>query len=211
MTYPSASTEHQLPCLLGGRQVPQSGPLPGIVCVVCVSSDLCCRLAGGQTGNYIHPDDQNGWGGLSTWHHWWYGWVIRLCSVTVFLFSFPLLHSICFSKLSREWFSFVHYKYPRRTPQVVNCDAPNYVNNDTSESEERKVQRGNLQEAFWNRNLYNKNILLCVFLLQVLPESLLFTVTKFTSSVLLTSWCVLSLFTVVLFIYLFLPLHAPIV
>lgn len=94
VTFLSAPREHQLPGVLGGRQVPQSGPLPGLVCVVCVLSDACCRVAAGQTGNYIYSNDQNGWSSLSAQHCWRYGWVVRLSSVSV-VFIIPLLHKIC--------------------------------------------------------------------------------------------------------------------
>lgn len=85
--YRSASREHKLLGMLRRWQVPQSGPLPGLVCLVRVSSYLCCRLAAGQFGNHIYSNDQNGWTSLSTWHCWWYGWVVCLCSATRNIFS----------------------------------------------------------------------------------------------------------------------------
>ena len=102
VSYLSASREHQLPHMLRRWQVPRSGSLPGLVCVVCIFSDLGCRLAGGQTGNYIYSDDQYGRDGISTRHYWWYGWVICLWSVPMCFFTFskvvilPLLRKTCF-------------------------------------------------------------------------------------------------------------------
>lgn len=95
LSYLSASREHQLPGVLGRRQVPQSGSLPGLVCVVCIFSHLSCRAAAGQLGNHIYSNDQNGWEYLSAWHCWWYGWVVHLWSTTVLLFSLCLSSLTC--------------------------------------------------------------------------------------------------------------------
>lgn len=89
----SASREHKLLGMLRGRQVPQSGPLPGLVGLVRVFSYLCCRLAAGQIGNYIYSNDQNGWDSLSAWHCWWYGWVVFLCLATRNLFIHQLTNT----------------------------------------------------------------------------------------------------------------------
>lgn len=60
LTSPSASGAHQLPGMLRRWQIPRSGSLPGLVCVVCVLSDLCWTVVAGKSGNYICSNDQNG-------------------------------------------------------------------------------------------------------------------------------------------------------
>lgn len=161
MIYFSASREHKLLVMLRRRQVPQSRPLPGLVCLVRVFSYLCCRLAAGQIGNYIYSNDHNGWDSLSAWHCWWYGWVVCLGSSPHASLQFLL----CVSSISsvkqifliclvfiRWQIAFVLFKCKCHAPQVLPL---------INWSETITLQLSwNLQEVRKSRNTFFVNMVL---------------------------------------------------
>lgn len=198
--FPSASWEHQLLDVLGRRPVPQSGSLQGLVSVVCILSDLCCRVAAGQSRDYIYSNDQDGWDGLSARHCRWYGWVARLWSATVLLFSSCCVYIIFLDRrlhlTNTDWHSFVHFKCSILILRSLTVAAPNWEDNSGQLENNfftKPVEKGSVWKMYHQHHHHHPDVSCCHPPLQVLPESLHITVKTFTFSMLLTSWCVFSL------------------